>query len=394
MVGLFLLTTVAVLGTWELHSVRVHGNHSIPDGEVIRLAGISEGQSLTDSELEDIRRRLLDSGRFARVEVKKRYLSLEESGPVALVIMVHEKEVVFKKFMFAPILELTDEYGFTYGARVTWVEPLGMGDRISFPLSWGGHKQAAVESTFDFGTTRKMPQQMFFSFGWHRRENPHYELDDERVAVRGGWNTRLRWLTMGVSAGWSDISFNGTDDRLITVGAGAALDTRHDSNLPVDAVYLGYHWERLEPDLTDGVNRHTIDLRGYKHLVGPGILAAQFLYDLADGPLPEYERPFLGGGATLRGHSAGRYIGDNRLIGSLELRWPLSRPMAWYRYGLNVFVDTGAAYDYGNNLGDARFRYGTGVGFWIFAAMIGFKVEAGYDFDESVKIHFSTGFRF
>jgi len=392
--GLVLLATVAVMGAWQLRTIRVHGNHSIPDGEIIRLADISEGQSMTDGDLEAIRRRLLDCGRFARVDVRKRYLSLEETGPVALVIMVQEKEVVFKKFMFAPILELTDEYGFTYGARVTWVEPLGIRDRFSFPMSWGGHKQAAVKTTFDFGEPTAMPHQLYFGFGWHRRENPHYELKDERVALQGGWTTRIRQITVDASAGWSDIRFNGTDDRLFTIGAGAALDTRRDRNLPMDAVYLGYHWQRLEPDLTDGANRHTFDLRGYKQLLGPGILAAQFLCDLADGPLPDYERPFLGGGATLRGHRAGRYIGDNRLIGSVEVRWPLSRQMAWYRYGLNFFVDTGTAYDDGRSLGDARFRYGTGVGFWVFAAMLGFKVEAGYDFDESIRIHFSTGFRF
>jgi hemolysin activation/secretion protein len=124
------------------------------------------------------------------------------------------------------------------------------------------------------------------------------------------------------------------------------------------------------------------------------VLAAQVFYRSADGRLPEYERPFLGGASTLRGHSPGEFIGDNILHSSIELRAPLNSPRAMYRAGLALFFDTGAAYDYGTALGNADFKYGGGISFFLFLAGYGVKVDFASDFRSSFRIHFSTGFRF
>ena len=45
-----------------------------------------------------------------------------------------------------PILSHEDGYGLTYGARLTIADPNWMGkrSRITFPLTWGGTKQAGV----------------------------------------------------------------------------------------------------------------------------------------------------------------------------------------------------------------------------------------------------------
>ena len=47
--------------------------------------------------------------------------------------------------MFLPILNYADGYGFTYGGRISAQGMLGMGERLSVPLTWGGTRRAALE---------------------------------------------------------------------------------------------------------------------------------------------------------------------------------------------------------------------------------------------------------
>ena len=55
--------------------------------------------------------------------------------------------------MWLPMLRYEDGYGFTYGARVSFVDVLGPRSRLSAPLSWGGERRATAEfeRTFDRG---------------------------------------------------------------------------------------------------------------------------------------------------------------------------------------------------------------------------------------------------
>ncbi len=54
--------------------------------------------------------------------------------------------------MFLPILGYDDGYGFTYGGRVSTIGMLGMGERLSVPLTWGGTRRAAIEVDRTFKT--------------------------------------------------------------------------------------------------------------------------------------------------------------------------------------------------------------------------------------------------
>src|SRR5437867_11719988 len=130
--------------------VRYHGNFSIPDEEMARLAQVPAGTQLSENSLAEIKDRLMRTRRFSWVEVSKRSRALSNSGDVVLVITVKEKTPLKSRFMFMPILSGSDEYGFTYGGRFTAINFLGAKERISFSLTWGGVRRAAVEGQRDF----------------------------------------------------------------------------------------------------------------------------------------------------------------------------------------------------------------------------------------------------
>ncbi len=374
--------------------VRFHGNYSIADEALLEAAGIEIGDALDEEALALIRERLEDFEGVGSVEIQRRYLSFSHPEEVVLLITVQEHVGVSEKFMFLPVFTWTDEYGVTFGARFATVDLMGLGERLSFPLTWGGERHAAAEVGFDLD--RRAITRIDGGFGIMQRENPHYEIADRRF---GGWvEGTKRWGIFEVDGGLTgeSVDFGVASENQLEVGVGARIDTRQDTVLPRDAVYAGAAWDHLKLfDSDRSFNRFTVDLRGYKTFIGRTIVASQAYYRSADGRLPDWERPFLGGAQTVRGYNAGEFIGDNIALLSAEWRVPLTPPAPVGLVGLNFFFDAGAVYDWGTSLRDARFKRGAGAGMYFFIAFVGLQVDVAYGFDsEEVHFHFSTGFRY
>ena len=383
----------------RIASIRIHGNHETPDPEVLQIAAIAPGDPFGDDAAELIRNRLESSGRFAEVDVRVRYRGLDESGDVSLVIVVRENRSVPSRFMVGPVLKLSDEYGFTIGANLAFVDFITEGGRLSFPLSWGGERRVAIRGDFplqNLGRGRTTHHIRFFA-DRERTMNPHFDIPDNRLKIGAGLTSRFRFLSIGFDGDWTDVSFEPWEERFVTLGASATMDTRVDATVPGDAVYLGVGWRHTlfqEGVERPNVNRLSFDLRGYKRLIGRSLLAAQFFTHFSDGPLPAYEQPFLGGGATLRGTKAGRFIGDNIAHGAVELRLPLTSPLSFYRAGVHFFYDTGAVFDDGQRLRDAEIHHGVGVGCFLRVAVIGVRADVGWDLEGGTRFHVGSGFRF
>ena len=388
-----LLTALALAGAlFQVDSrvvlVRVHGNHTLPDDEVLRLAGVSRGDPFEAGDEERIRERLLESKKFESAEVRVRYRSLSESGDVALVLLVRERRSVPSRFMVGPIFDLSDEYGVTLGARLAFVELAGGKGRVGFPLSWGGKRQAGVEGQFD---------NVRFEFLRWREVNPHFDTPDNRLQLGGAYSAAYKHMRFDAGLRWSRVDFAELDDRFVTLGAKAVFDTRRDPTVPGNAVYAGFDWRRrffLNESVRPDVNQYVIDLRGYKRLWGQALLAGQYYWAIAGGPLPPYEQPFLGGGKTLRGYKAGHFIGDSAAHATAELRLPLTSPLSFARGGIHFFYDTGAVYDYGESIGGARFHHGVGTGVFFRAAIIGIRLDVGWDLEGGTRFHIASSVKF
>ena len=394
-----------------IREVRVHGNAFLPDADVLEFAGITVGQPIGPDEIAAIQRRLEDSGRFETVEVRKRYRSLSDPTDVAIVLVVHERPGItstsdtdnvalrpWRRFrsglMFLPIVSYADGYGFTYGGRISAVDTLGIGERLSVPLTWGGTKRAAIEfeRTFERGPVTRVSS----SFGIWNRENPRFEIDDQRVEFKAGVERQFRHVfRLSADVSRADVEFDSLDDRLWTVGAVAAIDTRGDPAFPGNAVYLGAGWNALRVNDDDRINRYTLDGRGYLRVIRQAVLAGRIQYVTADATLPPYERLLLGGASTLRGFDAGRFAGDRLLVSSAELRVPLTSVIRGAKLGVLGFVDAGKTADHGASLADAEWKRAAGGGLFLIASIVRLNLDVAHGFDEGrTRVHFSTGFVF
>ena len=374
-------TVSAQTGPGVVGEVRVHGNHTTPDADVLAIVGDVVGKPATDDLIAEMTTKLENSGRFDGIEVRKRFRSIDNPDDVLLMVIVDEVPGIdeldltpgaMKKFrssgMFLPILRYDDGYGFTYGMRTSFVDRLGPRSRISVPLSWGGERQARVqvERTFKLGPVDRVAGE----FGIGRKENPHYEIGDTRTS----FNARVegavqRWFRYGAGGGVDDVEFGDVNDRLEIFGADATIDTRVDPAFPRNAVHAKFGWERLQFDAGQA-NRNTVDARGYLGLFGGTVLALRGLSITSDQPLPAYEHNLLGGPSSLRGFDTGYKADDNLAAASAELRIPLTSPLSIGRFGVKIFADYGAAYPHGQKLADQTFDLGIGGGAYMHLTLI------------------------
>jgi hypothetical protein len=395
-----------------IREIRVHGNAFLADEDVIKLAGVSVGMPLQSNDLDAVRQRLKDSGRFDTIDVRKRYRSLTDSTDVALVLLVHERpgvrkvedgpSVVFNpirrmksRLMFLPILSYADGYGFTYGARFSTVGLLGIGERLSVPLTWGGTRRAALEfeRPFKQGPLTRIESSVAI---WNR-ENPRFEIRDQRFEVKGrAEKVFADLIRVGVDGSRSTISFADVDDRLTTIGTNVALDTRGSPAFPSNAVYLSAGWTAMDFRLLpDRVNRYTSEARGYLRVYRQNVVAARVQYVTADSTLPPYERLLLGGSSTLRGFDTGAFDGDRMLVTSAELRMPITSVLSGAKLGVTAFVDAGQIWNAGESRDHAVWHRGVGGGVFLIASIVRINLDVAHGLNTGdTRVHLSSGFTF
>jgi hypothetical protein len=398
--------------TETIREVRVHGNASLPDDAVLKLAGIAVGDPIPEDAVKTLERRLKDSNRFDTVEVRKRYRSLDDPSDVAIVLVVHERPGVTaatpegvspiarpwhrfrSRLMFLPIISYADGYGFTYGGRVSTVDVLGAGERLSVPLTWGGTRRAALEldRTFKTGPLTRVSS----SFGIRQRENPRFDLADRRVELEARAERQFAQIVrLGVDASRSSVAFGQIDDRLWTVGADAVLDTRADPAFPGNAFVLGGGWSGLNVQGRTRINRYEADARGYLRVVGQSVAAGRVQYFTTDAPLPPYERLLLGGASTLRGFRAGAFDGDRMLVTSAELRTPITSVIRGAKLGVTVFVDAARAVDFGTRLKDGVWHRGAGAGLFLIAPLVKINLDVAHGLNGGgTRLNIGSGFSF
>ena len=109
------------------------------------------------------------------------------------------------------------------------------------PLTWGGMSRAALEfeRTFKRGPLTRIESSVAI---WNR-ENPRFEIRDQRVELKGRAERHSRTSSGSASKVLAQtVSFADLDDRLTTFGADAALDTRGDPTFPGNAILLSAGW--------------------------------------------------------------------------------------------------------------------------------------------------------
>jgi len=421
------MTAVAalVLAAQVVAGIQIQGNTATPDDEVLRAADVHVGMPFDDTLPTAVADRLRKAKRFDKVDVLKRFASIEDPSQIMLVIIVdegpvkivmtgdpdHPTRVVRKKFpnlLVLPILYREDGIGITAGARFTLPDKFGKQSRVTFPVTWGGTKSAGidVEKRLERGPFDRITTGASIS----RRPNLVYDADDDRarVFVRGEREVK-HGLRLGAGGGWERASWEGTADTFAQVGGDITIDTRVDPIVPRNAVFVRAGVEHLafgdaqvavfdDPKRYGGyagsANRSNLDARGYVGVIGQLVLAGRLLHLDSDRPLPPYLQPQIGGLTTIRGYSAGTAAGDTLTTMSAEIILPLNSPLKFGRFGVTAFTDRGAIYDKGERYGDQTPLVGYGGSVWAAAAFFRINVAVAHGRGSGTRAHVSGNISF
>ena len=178
----------------KITEIRVHGNHTTPDADMLRAErahtwrrgerGAAEGSRAEAEGRSPVRGRRaaqalsVDHRSVAgsRDDRRRRASGGQPSdltpGP-------------FKKFramqMWMPILKHEDGYGFTYGARLAFKDSLGERSRLSVPMTWGGERRIGLEAERSFDGPISIVRG---GVSLYRRVNPFFEVPDRRTEAK------------------------------------------------------------------------------------------------------------------------------------------------------------------------------------------------------------------
>jgi outer membrane protein assembly factor BamA len=392
-------------GPERIAEIRVHGNHTTPDADILALSGLAAGDDAADTRLREAERKLEETGRFESVELRRRFLSIADPSQILVMIVVDEHPAVsasdltpgpIKKLgsasMVLPILKHTDGYGMTYGARVSFHNALGDRSRVSVPLTWGGERRVALEAERVFDGPISVVRG---GVSLHRRVNPHFDLPDTRREGRVEVERTITdWLRVGSGLRVANVRFGETYDARHTAGgAYTVFDTRIDPSFPRNAVHARLGWERLAFE-TGRADRWSTDVRGYVGVGGSRVLGLRGQLAQTRTPLPFAEQNLLGGSDTLRGYRTGHRAGDNLAAGTIELRQPLNSPLSVGRFGVKAFVDAGTVWAAGGRMGDQRFERGIGGGVYFGAGPFVMDLDIAKPETGKPRAHFGMGITF
>lgn len=385
--------------TARIGEIRVHGNHTTPDAEIVALSGLAAGEAATDERLAAAAQALHGSGRFDAVDVRRRQRSIDDPADVLVILLVDELDAirddvptpgVLRRLragtQWMPILDYTDGYGPTYGVRLRLATAAGRRSRVSVPLTWGGERRASLE--FERPFTRGPLSLVRAGGGISQRENPHFDLADRRTGLRVEAERALRsWLRAGASGRTARVDFGPDYQAQHTAGGlHLAADTRTDPSFPRNAVYARLAWERLDFG-TGHAGRWLTDTRAYLAAGGATVVLLRAQAATSSAPLPDAEQALLGGFDSLRGYRAGHRAGDNLAAATLELRVPFTSPLRVARFGAKAFVDVGTTWAAGARLTDQRFARGAGAGIFLGAATVMLEGDVAWPEDGRPRVH-------
>lgn len=388
--------------------VRVHGNHLTSDTELLELSGLVPGAPFLPGTIADVTARLRATGRFDDVEVLKRFASIADPTRIVVVIIVNEgpvririgdgpdaaPEVVprrgLRNLMFLPILDAEDGYGLTYGVRFAFVDVGGDTGRVSFPVSWGGRRQAGIE--YDRSIARGPLSRVQVGGSLERRTNPFYDEDDSRRRVWARGERQIGDVRLGAGAAWERVAFGAVEDEVATFTADVIYDTRLTPILPRNAIYARAAVDRVSVSdaARDLVLTH-LDLRGYVGLPGQAMVELRARHDDGNGVLPPYLKPLLGGRSSVRGFATGSEAGDSLVAGSAEVFLPLTSVLSAGRFGVSGFLDVATVYDYGERSRDQRFRLGAGGSIWVAITSLRLSLSVARGREGDTRVHFGGG---
>ncbi|MCW9094737.1 MAG: BamA/TamA family outer membrane protein [Ignavibacteriaceae bacterium] len=187
----------------------------------------------------------------------------------------------------------------------------------------------------------------------------------------------------------------GTID-FFALSASLKFDNRDDKEIPFTGYYLDVFTDVYPPTLNNKkyFGKVTMDGRTYfsTNYLTDFTLALRAYSEIAWGSYPFYKGASIGGKKTLRGFPRDRFVGDYALLGSIELRYYLTKVyfLVPFKLGMNLFTDTGRVFYEDEESSKWHTSFGGGLWFSINEKAINFSLNLAKS-PETLRFYISIG---
>ncbi|NOZ57785.1 MAG: BamA/TamA family outer membrane protein [Calditrichaeota bacterium] len=381
---------------------RVEGNRRTKPWVILRELKTQVGDSVTPSDLQEDRDRVLNLGLFERAELT---LHPGPSGDT-LVVRVWERWYIFPfPILFANEHDLRKlSYGlglahFNFRGRAEILSVVGWlgynpALRFSYSNPWFGGKHRFLGSLEVFwasirGKSLEFPEYHEKQRGVKIRFGKRFSYGTYIVGLAGYTFRRTEPPDLGVTID------PGGRDAFGTLGLLAIFDGRDFRPYPWRGYYLETSLKQngFGSPVVD-YTRLVVDARTYLPLP-VGSLGFRLVTKLSRGRVPVYDRVYIGYEERVRGHFSKRLEGDNMGLGSAEWKMTLLPLRYWpapsylplttaLKFGLNasVFYDVAAVWRDGQAARSGTWLHGFGLGLHVrvpYAEVV--RLEAAFDED-------------
>jgi len=386
--------------------IRVEGNERTETHVILREMQTQVGDPYDPEQASRDRDRIDNLDLFSEVRVD----TLWHENRMLIRVRVKERLVWLPtEWIPYPILDCSDETGWTYGFGLTNPNESGRNRSFTLIMEGGGRRTGHFRYSDPWITGNHGSAAV--SLVWSEYDD--FEGQTNRWSAVGlGLGTYLgTWGRARLSLEGSEIetdawrTASGTRrDRIRSLGMGMAYDTRDVYADPRSGAYAGGFLERSLPvfDGTVDYASYRLDVRGFRTVTPGRILAARASVRYRDRPVPDYRRLRLGGFGNVRGLHPLSFKGRNRILGAVEVRIVLKEKRSydfWFVRNVDLglmaalFGDVGSVWD-----GDAlpawdEFYGSVGAGIRILSQQV-VRLEVAYSRRDGTRWIAATGMPF
>jgi outer membrane protein insertion porin family len=387
-----------------VRNVTIAGNKVTKEYVIYRELELETGKPFSVQTMEEDMTRLDNLGIFSSVAITP-----EESaqGEVDLTVTVREMPWLIPY----PAIKISDQTGFTIGPAISSLNLFGRDISLSGRVLFGGATTYQVNLDWPWIAWNHLSLNAFAAHIIRDDDVREFnETSDEITPWLGIYLGRSGRLRAGYSYFHLKSDVDGITlssdnrDSLHRLGLAAGLDTRDSWVNP----HRGWENE-VQTFRTMGDGEFwTTDLNAIRYQpVGKNTIVVSGLASLQSGELgadvPLYFDYLMGGANSIRGYelqALGKELsGKNQLLTTIEYQYLLWDVREIILYGFAVtmglelaaFVDTGVAWNAGNEFNTDNTRTGYGVGLRSLVPSIGeVRFDVGVSTDGDFVFHFAT----